>query len=764
MSESTEKICITCGAIFPGDSETCSEDATELVSRSVASLVGTLVDERYRIIALLGHGGVGAVYKAEQEALRQTVALKMLHPSLIDDQDKLQRFEQEGKALSSLSHINVISAHNYGVTPDLKPYLVMQFVEGKSLDVLLKSEGAMNPVRAVNVFLQICDGLIHAHRKGIVHRDLKPENILLVTGEGSSDLVKLVDFGIAKLLPDSGLLRQKLTQTGHVFGSPTYMSPEQWRGKKIDARSDIYSLGIAMYETLAGKAPFEVEELLNVMLDHMEIAPQPPASSRTDVVVSSELQAVVLKAMQVDRDKRYQSVIELKEDLELTPEGGLWSNRLQASRQKVLLEISRQIKRIDTGKLRKILVVVLAVAAGAVLWLNFSPDGSVFANKVQIAIKRTYLAPADPRLVDLENRLAMLFVKQGKISDAVGQYKETISRLKAIAPVPLPLLADEYDNLARAYFQLKSQKPDAIEAAEDAIKIYDALGIKADREGKIYEAIKFYRKSAENRLRIAPLRKREVPQILFRIGEMETHLVMNKHDANVIQQAQQDLKMSLAEWKKVRTPDYSLVGLSFSYLGLLNVEQKRYDEAAACYEDAIAALQPIVASDHVGLIRIIDQLNDVAIVLLKSNQIEKCTKLFERVAKLREQAFGFDALPTLYAYSQVAGCYQISGKVAEAKQLYVRLLSALDKTAGTDEGQKANILQGLGSCESYQKLLPEALTHYRQVAEICRKMGPSMSRLLAISLNCQASVLDQMGRAKEAADVRAEAERLAPKI
>jgi serine/threonine protein kinase len=756
LSEITEKICIKCGNSFPGESETCSEDGSELVSKSVASLLGTLIDERYRIIALLGHGGVGAVYKAEQEALKQMVALKMLHPSLIDDPDKLQRFEQEGKALSTLSHINVISAHNYGVTTDLKPYLVMQFVEGQSLDLLVKSEGPVSPIRAVNVFLQICDGLIHAHRKGIVHRDLKPDNILLVQGEGASELVKLVDFGIAKLLPDSGMIRQKLTQTGHVFGSPSYMSPEQWRGKQIDARSDIYSLGVAMYETLSGRAPFEVEELLNVMLDHMEIAPEPPSNRRTDVIISPELEAVVLKAIQVDLDKRYQSVVELKEDLELTPEGGLWSDRLKASRQKVLLDISRQVKRIDAGKVKQICVILLVVTIGALLWMSLTPDGAVTSSKLQIALKRIYFSAADPRLFDSENQLASLYLKQGKLSDATAQYKEVIARLQQLTPPPLPMLADTYDNLAYAYSQLKSQRPDEIEAAENAIKIYDALGIKADHEGKVEQAVKYYRRSVDNRLRIAPSRRREVPQILFRMGDLETHLVMNNHDNKACRLAEQDLKMSLGEWKKVRTPDYSLVGMAFSDLGLLYVELRRYEEAASSYENAVATLLPIVPIDHLGLQRIVNQLSDVAAVLLKSNQVAKAIPLCERVAKLREQAYGFSAPQTIDAYSQLAGCYQLGGKVFEAEQIFKRVLSAIEKNAGSDQSQKAYILQGLASCESYRKEFPQALVDYQRVAEICRKMGQPMRPLLIVSLSCQASVLDQLGRAAEAAKVRDE--------
>src|SRR4030095_3436452 len=191
------------------------------------SLVGTSIADKYEILSVLGQGGMSVVYKARHLLMKKAVAIKVLLPQLVLNPQSLKRFQQEASASSSLSHPNVITVYDFGVSAQGLPYLVMDLLYGDSLADEVKNNGPLEVGRALKIFIQAADALYEAHRKGVIHRDLKPSNIMLVSTDTSADIVKIVDFGIAKVLPQEGDDVQKLTQTGEIFGSPYYMSPEQ---------------------------------------------------------------------------------------------------------------------------------------------------------------------------------------------------------------------------------------------------------------------------------------------------------------------------------------------------------------------------------------------------------------------------------------------------------------------------------------------------------------------------------------------------------
>ncbi len=310
------KSCLACGAQLPFTLAVCPKDGTYLVGGDQESLVGTTLSERYEVMSVIGEGGMGVVYKARHLIMGRMVAIKTLHSHLVSNQKTTQRFKREATLAQELDHPNIVSVFDFGVTPKGQPYLVLSYLEGIGLDEILKRDGALSTERALRIFSQVADGLGHAHAKGIVHRDLKPSNIMLVNSAGESDLVKIVDFGIAKALPESGLDPVYLTQIGETFGSPLYMSPEQCMGSQLDARSDIYTLGCVMYESLTGRVPIRGANTVETMTKHVSQPPLPFKSVRPDIAVPAELERVVFKALRKEPEKRYQSLFELKKDLD----------------------------------------------------------------------------------------------------------------------------------------------------------------------------------------------------------------------------------------------------------------------------------------------------------------------------------------------------------------------------------------------------------------------------------------------------------------
>lgn len=286
---------------------------------------GTVFADRYEIVEEVGRGAMGIVYKARQRVTDRFVALKILQAHLLKKEINKKRFEYEAKAAGGLSHPNLIHIYDFGTSPIGRPYIVMDYVEGPSLQDVLSHEGFLDVASMVEIFCQVCRGLNHAHKRGIVHRDLKPSNIKLTDGDNNTVIVKVLDFGIAKLTKATSIDEQQLTRQGDIIGSPLYMSPEQCKGEELDARSDIYSLGCMMYQTVTGALPFVGKDPFETMYKHIyEKAPR-FEDIRPDLVVPAELQRIIFKTLEIDVAKRYNSVEEIDGDL----------SRLRASGQQI---------------------------------------------------------------------------------------------------------------------------------------------------------------------------------------------------------------------------------------------------------------------------------------------------------------------------------------------------------------------------------------------------------------------------------------------
>lgn len=283
-------------------------------------ITGKVLLGKYEILELLGEGGMSRVYKARQLLTKKIVAFKMLHKHLSAKPQMLRRFQAEAQASHHLSHQHIITTYDFGITEENQPCLVMDLVEGRTLAEVIKTWGKLDPHRCIMIFIQALEALEHAHDHGVLHRDLKPSNFMLALVNDNPDFVKLVDFGIAKILPEAGINSMQLTQSGEIFGSPLYMSPEQCLGRMTDARSDIYSMGCLMYEALTGVPPLVGENMLETMHKQVSEIPAGLTGLKTDVRLARRLEEIVLKAMAKEPEARYQSARDLRIELEETRE------------------------------------------------------------------------------------------------------------------------------------------------------------------------------------------------------------------------------------------------------------------------------------------------------------------------------------------------------------------------------------------------------------------------------------------------------------
>jgi serine/threonine protein kinase len=291
---------------------------------------GDIIGDSYQLIDLLGQGGMGVVYRVHHLILDKQFALKLLAPDQIKNQS-WRRFETEGRALAKLNHANIVSIFNMGIDKGC-PYFVMDLLDGMSLAERIDETGPLDGRESLEIFLQVCSGLSCAHKNGIIHRDIKPANIMLIS-EGGSTKVKIVDFGIARLQSIDASGRQALTAHGEVFGSPLYMSPEQTRGEQLDARSDLYSLGCALFETLTGQAPFRGTSALATLIMHQEAEPPKLSNvlasknfnssmkSSLGSSLGSSLDLLLARCLSKDAKQRYQSADQLAVDLQRIIDG-----------------------------------------------------------------------------------------------------------------------------------------------------------------------------------------------------------------------------------------------------------------------------------------------------------------------------------------------------------------------------------------------------------------------------------------------------------
>lgn len=308
------KLCLECNIHFSEDKDKCPSDGGKLVSVGNDPLIGKLIGDKYRVLCHAGKGSMAVVYKVIQESTGREMALKMLHQFLGSKEESVKRFHREAKAVSSLHHTNIISLFDFGLMPDGQPYIVTEFLDGITLAELIRKRGPLTVKEALPLFKQVCEGVAEAHKNCVIHRDLKPDNIVLQDVDvkkppNAGDLighnsVRVVDFGVAKMWGEAGGQSASLTLEGKVCGSPAYMSPEQCKGADVDIRSDIYSLGVVFSEVLTGQRPFAADDLMALMLMHVNKEAPSIGAMSPDTTFPPGLSNVIIKALQKSPDDR----------------------------------------------------------------------------------------------------------------------------------------------------------------------------------------------------------------------------------------------------------------------------------------------------------------------------------------------------------------------------------------------------------------------------------------------------------------------------
>jgi len=513
-------------------------------------LLGVLVDGKYRVEKKLGGGGMGLVYMATHEMMDRTVALKMLHKHLADSEAEgefLERFKREAQATASIEHPNAITIHDFGIHEEA-PFLVMQYIEGRALKDVLLETGALPLERTLPLMIQVCAAVAEAHRHNIIHRDLKPDNIMISERPDASERATVLDFGIAKIVgADDG--NTSVTKVGSVIGTPQYMSPEQVHGKALDARSDLYAVGIILFEMCTGKVPFDSDSAVGLMMKHISEPPPAPRSLAPDADIPPRLEAAMLKALEKDPDDRFQDMLDFSAELEA-----------------IAMEVIPEAAAIFLA--RETLGVSSTIPGGIPAYQDASPTNSTFSTK-KLAGSTKKLAGIGGSILIVLLLAIYLVVNAGDDADDSSASIEA-SNTRPVVTVDVPeknpqpveidersqaelvqatelIKAEEYDTaesllkniiiqypeLAKAHFQLgelyisRDEFNDAVLSLQrasklqsDTAKYYESLGYAYGRLKRFQDSVRAYLETVRLKPE-EPLSHNNLGFAYLKLGELE---------------------------------------------------------------------------------------------------------------------------------------------------------------------------------------------------------------------------------------------------
>lgn len=408
---------------------------------------GSIIADTYKVNRCLGGGGMSVVYECEDVRTGMPVAIKFMQQHLTDDDRWIARFKVEAKAIQRLSHPCIIRYHNF-VMNETESYIVMDYVAGRSLSEIVETEGSLELARCLRIMDQVADALLHAHSKGIIHRDLKPSNIMLIRTASGNESVRILDFGIAKIVADdegpNKATQTKMTQTGEVFGSPAYMSPEQSLGKKVDARCDQYSFGCVMFECLTGGPPFMGDNPVDTLVKQINDDPPTLREGSLGKTFSAELETLIRRLLSKEPEGRYPSMAELKAEL----------NRIANPPKATAAAVQRVSKSIDSNKRNFVIlgaVLSVALVCSGLGWFIWNVSRAPVQKTVQEKAREAPVVEVDPseaadnvfargiaRHIN-EKRVAF----SGKVTDAGLEPLFTMPRLRIVQLEDCDLLSDQ---------------------------------------------------------------------------------------------------------------------------------------------------------------------------------------------------------------------------------------------------------------------------------------------------------------------------------
>ncbi|MBY0546379.1 MAG: serine/threonine-protein kinase [Candidatus Obscuribacterales bacterium] len=477
LSETSRCQCRQYSTVQPGQAPV---DALPNTSAAVAPAVRLVADltladareilkDKFEILELLGQGGMGSVFKARERATGTIFAVKLLNPALLQHEDSRKRFEREAKASMQIHDANVAAVYSYGIGANETPYLVMDFLEGKTLDQLLKETPKLDYKRVINLSIQICDGLEQAHSRGVVHRDLKPSNIMITTPAPGVEFAKIFDFGIAKVMPGQAidLTVGDMTKTGDICGSPLYMAPEQVQDNNVDQRSDLHALGCVMYKALTGVHPFEGKNVLDTVAKILTSEAHPLSLVTPAINVPDSLSFVVEKCLNKSPNMRYSNAAELRKDLEGIRDGNFAPPKPRPA-----------VTKFELVAIALMFVLLLTGVCAAISWrLQFDRDNRNNGSK-----PATALASTDPyKDAERLDQLSYTYFVNGDYERAIPLLEFGIKTYKANGAKKVGMgrednyLAENLSHLGKCYLKL-GKYAEAVSPYKESLQIFRRWG------------------------------------------------------------------------------------------------------------------------------------------------------------------------------------------------------------------------------------------------------------------------------------------------
>jgi len=596
------------------------------------SFIGTTIASHYEVLSRLGEGGMSVVYKAHHLLLDKPVALKFIKPGLITDDRAVRRFQQEARAASELSHPNVCSVKDFGILESGQPYIVMDFLDGNSLQEIIETRGPLTPKEALELFFQVCHGLSEAHARGVVHRDIKPGNMVMMKEKDGTGTLKIVDFGIARLAreDDTG---PDLTSTGEIFGTPKYMSPEQCRGQKVDKRSDIYSLTCVLYEMLVGKPPFIAESSIELLMMHVSEAPALDQKNLPDA-----LKSILYRGLAKSPEDRYQSVGDMARDADSFLKG-------ESPSSLALYRKSRLKSWLNRRALVAILLVIGITAVGLTVanpFLEKPPVASVLSTEFARLIKDGDTAFDASLFPIAESSYRKALDLAGKEKDLVSGNKLKMDALSKLSKVYSRTgkykKKDEVDNQIRDL--LRSSVTGTIDIVQDKSDWYAALPKADSLPHAVDRASKLSDKSRE----------------FVSFGDYKT--------AERLEQEVLDLQ---EKWLGESDP---AIPVTLNQLAVIKVTQGKIAEVKPLWERALALGQKNLPASSPVMVTIWANNGRLA---QHEGRNEDAEKLFKKAIELAEMHVGAGSESHVAALRDYSAFLNGTGRTAQAREIEARL-------------------------------------------------------------------------------------------
>lgn len=699
------KVCLSCAKEYSTEMIICPDDDTLLTPLLVDTLIGTTLADKYQILEKLGSGGMGLVYKAKHLLMKRLVAIKLMLPQFAASATALKRFRQEAQAASHLNHPNILKVYDFGVTPQGLPYLVMDLLEGTNLSAELTKHNYLPLGRALNIFVQTCAALYHAHQKGVIHRDLKPGNIMLVDYDGQSDVVQIVDFGMAKILSEMDGENEELTKTGEVFGSPMYMSPEQCMGRELDGRSDIYSLGCVMYRTLTGRPAVAGASAMECFNKHATALPAPFAEVAPELMLPPSLEAIIFKAMAKEVHERQDSMAQLREELLAELGQADISSSMQAG-----ADSQQKLSTSQSGPTSN---------SSASASLSASNNSAATTNQSQstaTASENSHTQLSNIGMVRLPARQARVLetsMSQMQPSPKVARKGMIWASIAGVAIIAAAVVLMPKGSTSKGPNQGTNQdssqsQTDVVSASEDYGQLIKQ-GQSSFDHGDYTEALKKFKVALEKARSSGDYD--HVAEVRMALGR--TYVEIQDLD-NGQKEFQEILKIRESE-KKLTALDATE---SMNELGKIYRAKGQYAQAQKLFNRALAIRQNYTGADHAAVAETLADLGNLA---LAQRQFKKATDLLAQAEKIASSTQGLADLNQANIFSAIGQAYQLQGQFDKATVYYEKALAIREKSLNPDNPAIADTLTYLGTLAFVKRDFVKADTYLHRALDIQEK-------------------------------------------